>query len=331
VTAALIVSILGAVVACGAAVYAVMTLRRTQATAKSLDSEIERGKARFDAVVAQEAELRAEELEHSLAIARSQAISALAEEERRVVEERRRDVAERERDATAKLVASLAEAQRSVEQRFADWGAEVAGLQQSLTSELERVGARQQQLIAAIEVKIETEAERRESALEEHRQRVAKIREELDKSIGEVAGQVNAELESHAAERRRALHEVAERLRRRERELTEQIEREQAESSQRIGTQLQDIERRSLEQVKRVVARESQHVAEAAATQFDGTIRTAREEAAKRLARELDMAVERFAREAESVLAERVDSELRVFEARLAEVSRRLDSLSARA
>jgi hypothetical protein len=72
-------------------------------------------------------------------------------------------------------------------------------------------------------------------------------------------------------------------------------------------------------------------VAEAAAAQFDGSIRTAREEAARRLARELDLAVERFAREAESVLAERVDAELRIFEARLAEVSRRLDSLSARA
>ena len=70
---------------------------------------------------------------------------------------------------------------------------------------------------------------------------------------------------------------------------------------------------------------------EAAATQFDGMIRTAREEAARRLARELDLAVERFAREAESVLAERVESELRIFEARLTEISRRLDSLSARA
>ena len=82
--------------------------------------------------------------------------------------------------------------------------------------------------------------------------------------------------------------------------------------------------------MRRVVDRESQHLAEAAATQFDGTIRTAREEAAKRLGRELDLAVERFAREAESVLAERVEAELRVFEARLAEISRRVDSLSTR-
>jgi hypothetical protein len=330
VTVALAVSIAAALAACAAAGAAFVALRRTQAASKALDDEIERGKARFDQVLAGEAELRAEELEQSLALARSQAISVLGEEERRITEERRRDVAERERDATAKLVAALTEAQRSVEERFADWGSEVAGLQHGLTSELERVGTRQQQLIAAIEAKVTAEAERLESTLEEHRARVAKIREELDRTIDEVSAAVAADLETHAAERRRALHEVAERLRRRERELAEQIEREQAEATQRIGSQLQDIERRALEQVRRIVSRESQHLAEAAATQFDGTIRTAREDAARRLGRELDMAVERFAREGESLLAERVESELRVFEARLADLSRRLDSLSTR-
>ena len=79
--------------------------------------------------------------------------------------------------------------------------------------------------------------------------------------------------------------------------------------------------------MRRAVAREAAHATEAAGTQFDGTIRAAREEAARRLARELELAVERFAREAESVLAERVDSELRAAEARLNELARRLDSL----
>ena len=70
---------------------------------RTLDEEIERGKARFDAVLAQESEVRAAELEQNLALARSHALSVLAEEERRITDERRRDVAERERDATAKL------------------------------------------------------------------------------------------------------------------------------------------------------------------------------------------------------------------------------------
>ncbi len=83
--------------------------------------------------------------------------------------------------------------------------------------------------------------------------------------------------------------------------------------------------------MRRYVARETQHAAEAAATQFDASIRTAREEAAKRLGRELDLAVERFAREGESALTERVEAELRAFESRLEELARRLESLSARA
>ena len=209
----------------------------------------------------------------------------------------------------------------SVEQRFADWGSEIVGLQQSLSTELERIGARQQQLIAAVEAKVVGEAERLESIAGGAPRPGGEDPRGAGRSrSSEVAGQVADDLESHGAERRQALQQLAERLRRREQELAEQIEREQTESTQRIGSQLQDIERRSLEQVKRVVARESQHLAEAAATQFDGTIRTAREEAAKRLGRELDLSVERFAREAESVLAERVESELRIFEARLTEI-----------
>ena len=77
-----------------------------------------------------------------------------------------------------------------------------------------------------------------------------------------------------------------------------------------------------------MVARETQHAAEAAVTQFDQSIRTAREDAARRLARELELSVERFAEDAEAVLAERVAAELRTAEARLNELARRLDSLS---
>ena len=325
-----IVSIVAAVIACLAAGAAIAALTRMRARTRTLEQEIERGQARFDEVLSREAETRAAELEQNLALARSQALSVLAEEERRITEERRRDVAERERDATAKLVAALTDVQRSVEQRFADWGTDVTTLQQSLASELERIGQRQQQLVAAIEAKIDAENERFENALEEHRSRVARTREELDRAVQEVAAAVAAELEGHAAERRRALQEVAERLRRREQELQEQIDHEQSEATQRVAIQLQDVERRQLEQVRRLVSRETQHAAEAAATQFDETVRKAREDAARRLARELELSVERFARQAEGAIAERIDSELRAVESRIAELTRRLESLSAR-
>ena len=156
------------------------------------------------------------------------------------------------------------------------------------------------------------------------------MREDLDRAAQDVAAAFAAELETHSAERRRALHEVAERLRRRERELQDQIDHEQAEATQRVALQLQDVERRQLEQLKRVLSRETQHAAEAAATQFDETIRASREDAARRLARELELSIERFAREAEGAIAERVEVELRVVESRIAELNRRLESLSTR-
>jgi hypothetical protein len=323
-------AIAAAVVACVAAGIAIAAYLRMRQTMRTLDEEIERGKARFDAVLAQESEIRAAELEQNLALARSHALSVLAEEERRITDERRRDVAERERDATAKLAAALTDAQRAVEQRFVDWGSDVTALQQGLTSELERIGQRQQQLVAGIEAKIDGATAQLESSLDEHRNRIAKMRDDLDHDAQDVAAAFAAELEAHSAERRRALQEVAERLRRRERELQDQIDHEQAEATQRVALQLQDVERRQLEQLKRVLYRETQHAAEAAATQFDETIRASREDAARRLARELELSIERFAREAEGAIAERVEVELRVVESRIAELNRRLESLSAR-
>jgi len=64
----------------------------------------------------------------------------------------------------------------------------------------------------------------------------------------------------------------------------------------------------------------------AASAQFDTAIRTAREEAARRLGRELDLAVERFAREAEGVLTERMNH---VSDAAAKRVEERLGRLRA--
>ena len=87
-TAAAIVAIVAAVAATGAAAAAFVALRRTRAHERLLEREIERGKASFDEVVSREARLRAEELERTLAMIRSEAISKYAAEERRIAEER---------------------------------------------------------------------------------------------------------------------------------------------------------------------------------------------------------------------------------------------------
>ena len=330
-TTSAIVALAAAILAGAAAALALWALSRAQHRFRSLEEEIERGRAQFVEVVAREADEQAASLAETLALARSEALSVLAGEERRIIEERRREVALRERDAGAKLTSALAEAQRSVEQRFADWGTHLAGLQQSLASNLERIGQRQQQLAGEVESRITEESERFQTAFDEHRGRLAKLRDELERSVQEVARAGTADLEAHVAERRRALQEVAERLHRREQEIQAQIEREQNEASQRVAAHVQDVEHRQVEQLHRVVARESQQTAVRAAQEFDTTIRAAREEAARRLARQLDIAVERFARDAEAILSERVDAELRGVEARLRELVKRLDALSARA
>src|SRR5581483_1420921 len=306
-TSSAIVAIVAAFVATVAAAGVVHLLRRTRAATRTFEEEVERARARFDDVVAREIEERALELEQALKLARAEALSAHTEEERRITDERRRDVVERERDASARLMAALTEAERRVAERLSTWTADLGQLQESLAAELAHLTQRIAKLAADGEARIVEEGERLDTAMEEHRTLIARLREELDRTAQEVARTASAELEQHAADRRRALQEAAERMRRREQELQAEIDHELAEATQRIGTQLGDVEHRQVEQLRRVVSREAARYVEAAAQQFDATFRTMREEAAKRLGRELDLAVERFSREAEGVIAERVE------------------------
>lgn len=333
-TTAEIVAVAAAGIAVAAALGTSFALARARKRERTIEQEIERGKARFDEVIAEELGQRAADLERTLALARSESLSALVDEERRITEERRRDVAERERDASAKLAEKLNEAQRRVEEKLAGWGTDLEHLQESLAGELARIGQRITQLTSEGESKLVEEAERLQGVVDEHRSLIGKLRADLERAAQEVAAAAEADLEQHAADRRRALHEVADRMKHRERDLQEQIERELAEAVQLIASQFGDVEHRQLEQLRRVVAREATRYAEAASQQIEATIRTAREEAAKRLGRELDLAVERFAREAEGVLAERVEhlaeSAVQRVNARVQELNRRVDELAAR-
>jgi uncharacterized protein YukE len=307
VTPATITAVAAAVVAVAAFVASVVVLRKVREHQRQLEREVDRGKEEFDRVVAEELEQRTEELSHILARSRADALSLLADEERRIAEERRRDVAERERDASARLGEQLGEVQRAVEQRLGDWNNDIAKLQEGLADELKRLEARQRQLMTEIESRIGQDGDGLQTQIEEQRQVIARLRSELAGSAKDVTQQAAAELEQHAAERRRALQDVAERLRKRERDLQEIVEREGNDATQRIQLAFADIERRQVDQLQRLVTRETARYSEAASQQFDTATRTAREEAARRLSRELDLAVERFAREAEGVLAERLN------------------------
>jgi hypothetical protein len=326
VTVAAVVAVAAACLAGVALLACILVLRKVRAHERLLDRAIERGRAEFDEVVTREIATRASELEATLARARADSISQLAEEERRIAEERRRDVAERERDATARLAQQLVQAQAAVDQRVVDWQNDVEKLQQGLDVELKRIEARQRHLMAEVESKIGQDAEALQSDIEEQRTLIARMRAELKRAAEEIAEQANAELEQHAAERRHALHDVADRLRRRERDMQELIDREGGDAAQRIQLALGDIERRHIEQLQRTMSRETTRYAEAAALSFDSAIKSAREEAARRLSRELDLSVERFAREAEGVLTDRLNA---LTEAAAGRVEERLSRLQS--
>jgi DNA anti-recombination protein RmuC len=206
-----------------------------------------------------------------------------------------------------KLGNQLLAVQAAVEQRVADWTGDVEKLKAGLDAELKRLEARHRQLMIEIGGKLEQDAEGLQGQIDEQRQTVARLRQDLAEAATALVEQSTHELEQHAAERRRALHELAERLRKREHDLQEIVDREGNEAAQRVQLALGDVERRQIEQLQRLVTRETTRYSEAASAQFDTAIRTAREEAARRLSRELDLAVERFAREAEGVLTERVN------------------------
>jgi hypothetical protein len=307
-TAAAAVAIVAALAAVAALVATYRLYGRTRAQAGALDREIARGRAKFDEIVATEADERAAELERTLARARAESLSALAADERRIAEERRREVVEREREAGVKLAAALAEVQQDVEQRLANWASDVETLQSQLAVEQQRIEQRQAQLRVECESRLEKEGERLQAGIDEHRMAIARAREDAQRATKVLVDESAAELELHAAERRHALHELDERLRQRERELEARVERDQADAVQRVTEGLPDVGRQQVEQLRRTVSNEATRYAEAAAVEFETTIRTAREEAARRLRRELDLAVERFAREADGVLAERVDT-----------------------
>jgi hypothetical protein len=261
---------------------------------------------RLRELIEHEAEARAEELQRTLAIARAESASLLAQEERRLAEQRRHEFADRERQAADEFAQRLVQLQQGVEERLAGWAADLERAQQTLTEEIARLEQRQRQQLAEVEARLAADSERLLGESQQQHALLVRLREELEKAVKEALESASGELELAANERRRALHEVNDRLRRRERELSEQIEREQTEAARNLEAMFADVERRQLEQLERTVRRESERLAEAAATQFDTAIKAAREEAARRLRGELERAVDNFVREGERVLNERV-------------------------
>jgi hypothetical protein len=292
--------------ACLLASLGAVALRRGLIRSRAVDEDIERLRGELNEIVGRELRLRGAELEHALARARADSISSFVDDERRLSEERRRLMLDSEQRSRAALSDALAGVQHKVEQRLAGWTADLQRAERRLSAQLVELARRQSELISQAEGKMASEADRLRTADEHQRAEIARLREELSKSAHEAAAAAEVELEGHAADRRRALQEIDERLRVRERDLAQRIDREQADAAGRIKATFADIERRQIEQLERVLDRASSRFSDAASQQFEQSIKSAREEAARRLSRELDRSVQMFAREGEALLAERL-------------------------
>jgi hypothetical protein len=315
--------------ACALSMFAAVGLSRLVRRGQQLDADYARAEKRIRTMIDKETSDRALELERTLARARADSISKLAEEERRIGEEHRRALVGRESKTRDELAAALSAAQQQVERRFVEWSQDLERIQEQLAGQISGIPVKQRELVAHVESRLTADAERIQAESEEQRAAVARLREELARSIEEVAQTANAELESQAADRRRALHEVADRLQRREEALREQIEREETEAARRITAGFAEIERRQLEQLQRVIDRATSGFSELATQQFEDEIKGAQEDAARRLARELERAVASFERDARGVLSDQLaqiaDSGSQRLEKRLGQIAAGLE------
>src|SRR6266545_3658450 len=283
-------------------------LRRGLLHGRRIDAAIRQAEQRLVAVVARDAEDRAAELERVLARARAESISLIVEEERRIVDSRRAAIAEREQASGRELSDALAETQRRVEQRLAEWSEDLERAQANLFEQMQRLAGRQRRLIEEAEERLAAGAEGLEAESEQQRAALMKLREEVERAAEQAITTARAELEAHTVERRRALNELTERLRRRESELRGAIEREQSDALQAIQGAFKDVEQRLVERLERVVERTSRQHADAAAAEFADAIKRSREDSAQRLSRELERAVESFAHGAEGLMSQRLEN-----------------------
>jgi uncharacterized phage infection (PIP) family protein YhgE len=279
---------------------------RLVAHARAVDAHLAAAEQRLQTLIDRESVERSKELARTLARARAESASLLADQERRIAEERRRGAAEQERAASASLATALTDAQRQMESRLRAWNEDLDRMRHAVVDQLEQLAQRQRQLISDAETRIAADAERLEAESEQQRAGLVRLRDELARAIQETVASGNADLETYAAERRRALHELNDRIRKRERSLAEQIEREETEAARRVNASFADVERRQVERLERILERATSTYSDTAGQQFTEAIRGAREDAARRLSRELDRAVQAFAREAERVLAEQL-------------------------
>ncbi|MDX6424353.1 MAG: hypothetical protein QOI67_1824, partial [Gaiellaceae bacterium] len=127
---------------CAFAHFGAYALSRLIRRGRVLDADYTRSEERLRTLIDREAAERAAELERTLAIARADSVSILADEERRLMEERRGSLVTREAQLRDELAASLSAAQQQVQRRFAEWSADLDRVQERLAEQITLVGER---------------------------------------------------------------------------------------------------------------------------------------------------------------------------------------------
>src|SRR5581483_2947762 len=126
-----------------------MRSRRKEREIEPTDAEL-----RLRELIEREAEERGVELQRTLALARAESVSLLAQEERRLAEERRKEFAERERHTASELSLRLIDVQKRVEERLSAWAADLERAQARIPEEIAKLAQRQEQAIAEVEARI---------------------------------------------------------------------------------------------------------------------------------------------------------------------------------
>ena len=123
---------------CAFAQLGAYALSRLVRRGRALDADFSRAEERLRTLIDRESTDRAAELERTLAIARADSVSLLADEERRLTEERRGSMLTREAQLRDELAASLSAAQQQVERRFAEWSGDLDRVQERLAEQISR-------------------------------------------------------------------------------------------------------------------------------------------------------------------------------------------------
>ena len=262
---------------------------------------------RLSRLIEEENDRRAEELSRTLARARADTSSLLAEEERKFALERQRLIAEREEQARTEIAEALSRAQQGAEQRVAALAGDLEQLQQSVRSGDQAArrapdaadhGAGAAPRGGQPRPRYRARRAARRTGARAHG--AGRRRPSLPSRPPGPRSRSTTPSGGARCTRCRSVFAAA------SASCASRSSARRPRRLQRIKSSFEDIERRQLDKLQRVVDRSGERYVEAAEQQFEASVRTARDEAARRLARELERSSAMFAHEAESVLAERL-------------------------